>query len=82
MKPEAIDGPLKGLDAVLSNVTKGIADDLEANLKGLAPPEVVIEGLVRPLAANLNKGLGDVLKGLNTTAEKGLPGLLNGTAGG
>lgn len=79
--PADLEGPLKGLDMVLSNVTKGIASDLEAALKSLAPPEAVVQGLVRPLAANLDKGLGDLLKGVNNTANKGLPGLLNGTAG-
>ena len=62
-----------------------IAKGLEDTLSAVAPPEVVV-GLIEPLAAGLNQGLGGLLAALNATANgdrpPGLPALLEGATGG
>jgi hypothetical protein len=61
-----------------------IASGLEETLSAIAPPEVVV-GLIEPLAAGLNQGLGGLLAALNATANggpAGLPALLEGATGG
>jgi hypothetical protein len=78
---DPIKGALSGLDLLLSSTINSITADFNNTLLGLSPPEAIVRGLVEPLAARLNAGLGGLLTGLQGLEEAGLPALLSGTSG-
>lgn len=72
--------PLQDLDTVLASTVGSVTKEVEATLSAFGPPEAVIQGLVTPLAKQLNDGLGGPLKGVEAGSQaltailQGLPG--------